>query len=81
VENKEVHGFRGTVTPITKIGTISWWIDDDNGIARNITIPNSYLVPSAHTRLLSPQHWAQQYVYNQPEHKGITYITTGTSIS
>jgi hypothetical protein len=61
VADKAVSGFvANSNTAITKIGTISWNILDDNGTVRNIQIPNSYFVPEGTTRLLSPQHWAQQ---------------------
>jgi hypothetical protein len=57
VQGKKVHGFGGTTTQITKTGTISWWVEDDTGLPRNIMIPNSYLVPTGTTRLLPPHHW------------------------
>jgi GAG-pre-integrase domain len=80
VQGKRVHGFGGTTTQITKTGTISWWIEDDEGVPRNITIPNSYLVPNGTTRLLSPQHWAQQQDSKKPEHRDIQCITTAECI-
>jgi hypothetical protein len=76
VTNKAVSGFvANSKTPITKIGTISWKILDDRGVIRTIKIPNSYFVPEGTTRLLSPQHWAQQ------SNENINCITTATSVS
>jgi hypothetical protein len=76
VTNKAVAGFvANTKTPITNIGTISWNILDDRGVVRNIQIPNSYLVPEGTTRLLSPQHWAQQTDDN------ITCITDAKTVT
>jgi Reverse transcriptase (RNA-dependent DNA polymerase)/GAG-pre-integrase domain len=80
VQGKKVHGFGGTTTQITKMGTISWWVEDDTGLPRNITIPNSYLVPTGTTRLLSPQHWAQQSSSMQLEHQNIQCITTAEAV-
>jgi hypothetical protein len=46
-------------TQATKMGTILWTIEDDNGTANDEFIPNSYLVPNLPIRLMSPQHWSQ----------------------
>jgi hypothetical protein len=56
-----VEGLAGSKTAITHIGTISWAVLDDLGVRRTILLPNSVLVPAAKTRLLSPQHMAQEY--------------------
>jgi hypothetical protein len=68
-------------TPITKIGTIVWEIVDDARNPQLITIPNSYLVPGGSSRLLSPQHWAQEAKdhFPEPTH-GTTCMTTGDTI-
>jgi hypothetical protein len=57
---KHVIGFANTKTTITHKGTVVWRVTDDTGIAHNINIPNSYLVPECGTQLLSPQHWSQE---------------------
>jgi hypothetical protein len=46
-------------TQATKMGTILWTIEDDNGTAHDELIPNSYLVPKLPIRLMSPQHWSK----------------------
>ena len=70
VHNKVVKSFSGTLTPITHEGTIQWWVSDDDGTTRKICVPKSYLVPNGTTRLLSPQHWAQQINDNIPLKRG-----------
>jgi hypothetical protein len=70
VKNKSVQGFNGQTSPVMHKGTVRWVINDDEGVARTITIPNTYHVPDAPTRLLSPQHWAQQVKDNKPLPRG-----------
>jgi hypothetical protein len=45
INGKHVIGFANTKTTITHEGIVEWRITDDNGVAHNINIPNSYLVP------------------------------------
>jgi hypothetical protein len=65
-----IKGFGDTSTPIMHIGTIVWRILDDKDIQRTIRIPNSFHVPTAKVRLLSPQHWAQESDDNVPKTRG-----------
>jgi hypothetical protein len=65
-----IKGFGDTTTPIMHIGTIIWRILDDNDVQRTIRIPNSFHVPTAKVRLLSPQHWAQESNDNLPNPRG-----------
>jgi hypothetical protein len=80
VQNKSVRGYAGTCTPITHQGTIHWRVADDNGTTRDIIIPNSYYVPTSTTRLLSPQHLAQQMKDNYPMKRGTWCATYEDSI-
>jgi transposase InsO family protein len=41
------------------IGTVQWYITDDERTTHSIILPNTSYVPSADIRMLSPQHWAQ----------------------
>jgi hypothetical protein len=41
-------------------GTVSWLIEDDQGQADDIIIPNTPVCKALPPRLLSPQHWAQE---------------------
>ena len=50
-------GFGGAPTTGLKIGTVKWTWEDDSGMKHDHLIPDSYYVPNAKIRLLSPQHW------------------------
>ena len=57
--HRKVKGIGGSIGNV-QCGTIRWRIDDDNGRIHTLLLPNSYYVPESPSRLLSPQHWAQQ---------------------
>ena len=57
--NRSIKGFGGQRVTDIYTGTIKWAWHDDEGRKHTFVIPNSYYVPSAGGRLLSPQHWAQ----------------------
>lgn len=80
VHGKAIRGFGGTTTPIKHTGTVRWLVDDDEGISREILIPNSYHVPDAPSRLLSPQHWAQEARDSSPSPNGTWCATYADSI-
>ena len=54
-----INGFGGAKILDVWWGTKKWSIEDDEGVAHTLIIPNSYYVPQAKVCLLSPQHWAQ----------------------
>ena len=56
---RNVRGVSGNVNA-THIGTVVWQIEDDNGQVHSIHISNVMYIPTASSRLLSPQHWAQE---------------------
>jgi GAG-pre-integrase domain len=60
VRKRSVKGFSGHTSVVQHRGTVLWTISDDAGVPHEIRIPNSYHVPDAPCRLLSPQHWSQQ---------------------
>jgi hypothetical protein len=64
-----IRGIGGTSGDLM-LGTIKWKIEDDDGIAHTIIIPNSIYAPHAPSRLLSPQHWAQEAKDNKPMKDG-----------
>jgi hypothetical protein len=70
VTDKAVQSFNGQMTKVKHKGTIRWTINDDQGIAREIIIPNSYHIPESPHQMLSPQHWAQQANDNFPDPRG-----------
>jgi hypothetical protein len=81
VQNKVVSGFVAeTSTPITKTGTIRWSIMEDTDTTQQIQVPNSYFIPAGTTRLLSPQHWAQESTDTYPFPHGTRSITTAESV-
>jgi hypothetical protein len=55
----KIVGINGT-TQATSIGTVKWNIEDDADRVHELILPNTYYSPGARSRLLSPQHWAQQ---------------------
>jgi Reverse transcriptase (RNA-dependent DNA polymerase)/GAG-pre-integrase domain len=81
VRNLAVKGYGGSSTNITHQGTISWTIQDDTGTSQTLNIPNSFYVPSATIRLLSPQHMAQQMREHYPNKRGTWCATYDDSIS
>ena len=67
--NQTIKGIGGAMNDVM-IGTISWSIEDDEGRPHRIRIPNSIYLKGATTRLLSPQHWAQEAKDNKPQEDG-----------
>jgi hypothetical protein len=81
VHNRTVSGFvEGSTTAIEQQGTIKWQILDDQGSIRELIIPNSFWVPGGNSRLLSPQHWAQEVDNNYPLPHGTRCITNGDAV-
>ncbi len=60
--DRTIRGFAGTKTSGVKIGTLRWSWLDDQGIEHTFNIPKSYFVPQGKVRLLSPQHWACNFI-------------------
>ena len=57
--NRCIKGFGGTRHTNIMKGTIQWKWCDDEGVEHKFNIPDSYYVPAAQQRLMSPQHWAK----------------------
>ena len=70
LNNYKIQGINGKVDDKIMQGTIRWYIDDDDGVSHAITLPNSIYYPNAKSRLLSPQHWAQEVKDNKPQRNG-----------
>jgi hypothetical protein len=66
----KIQGISGKIDQSLMHGTIRWYIEDDDGVTHAITLPNSIYYPKAKSRLLSPQHWAQEAKDNQPQRNG-----------
>jgi hypothetical protein len=72
--NTKIVGINGT-TEVSLVGTVRWDIEDDLGRIHQIILPGKYYSASARSRLLSPQHWAQQAEDSYPLPNG-TWCTT-----
>ena len=59
-----IKGISGLIQ-VLRQGTIKWNICDDEGKTHEMLLPNSFYVPRAPMRLLSPQHWAQSLAVAQ----------------
>ena len=76
---KKVKGIAGSAKA-TYCGTIKWKNEDNNNIVHTFTIPNTYYIANAPTRILSPQHFAQQMQDHKPHAEGTGCTTTSTTI-
>jgi len=57
VKSKQfIKAFGGTKSFNIYIGTLKWVFDDNQGIERTVHVPESFHMPEAPARLLSPQH-------------------------
>ncbi len=69
--NKVIKGYGGARLHNVWQGTMRVPIEDDNGKVETFLIPNSYYHPNGDSRLLSPQHWAQQMKPSQRPLQGV----------
>ena len=77
---KIIAGVGGTRLTDVKKGTIQWTWTDDQGRPHKFLIHDSYFVPSANVRLLSPQHWARCIPGQREGGTGCTTIQTTTML-
>jgi hypothetical protein len=77
--NTKIVGINGT-TEASLVGTVRWDIEDDLGRVHQIILPGTYYSASARSRLLSPQHWAQQAEDNYPAPNGTWCATYAKKI-
>ena len=64
----------------THRSTLKWHIEDDNGLVHVMVIKGANLIPDAATRILSPQHLAQQADDHYPMEEGTGALTTSKNI-
>ena len=64
----------------THRGTLKWHVEDDNGLVHVMMIKGAYLIPDAATRILSPQHLAQQPDGHYPKDEGTGALMTSKNI-
>ena len=72
--NSKVKGIGGHAQATYK-GTLQWKIQDDQGQSHRFTLPNSYYVATAPSRILCPQHLAQTAKDNYPLPLGTGEVT------
>ena len=65
----------------THRGTLKWYLEDDTGLVHVMIIQGAYLIPDAATRILSPQHLAQQANDHYPKEEGMGSLTTSKNIT
>ena len=75
----KVKGIAGSAKA-TYRGTVKWKIEDDNNIVHTFVIPNTYYIAVALTRILSPQHFAQQMQDHKQHTEGTGCTTTSMAI-
>ena len=78
--DRKVKGIKGHADA-THCGTLKWYLEDDTGLVHVIMIQGAYLIPDATTRILSPQHLAQQANDHYPKEEGTGSLTTSKNIT
>ena len=78
--DRKVKGIKGHAQA-THRGTVKWYIEDDHGLVHVMVITGAYLIPEATTRILSPQHLAQQANDHYPMAEGTRALTTSKNIT
>ena len=78
--DKMVKGVTGHAQA-THWGTLKWYIEDDNGLVHVMVVTGAYLIPETTTRILSPQHLAQQANDHYPTAEGTGALTTSKNIT
>ena len=73
--DQKVNGIKGHANA-THRGTLKWHVEDDTGLVHVMVIRGVYLIPNAVTRILSPQHLAQQANDHYPREEGMGALTT-----
>ena len=73
--DRKVKGIKGHANA-THRGTIKWYLEDYIGLVHVMIIQGAYLIPDAATRILSPQHLAQQADDNYPKEEGGSMTTS-----
>ena len=77
--NRKVRGIKRHAKA-THRGTLKWYVEDDNGLVHVMVIKGAYLIPEAATRILSPQHLAQQADDHYPKAEGTGALMTSKHI-
>jgi hypothetical protein len=75
----KVKGIKGYLKS-TKIGTVRWNIQDDEGCTHQFDIPGTYLVKELPLRLFSTQNVAKEMIKKDTHTKGLTCITHANKV-
>ena len=78
--NRKVKGIKGHADA-THRGTLKWYHEDDARLVHVLIIWGAYLIPDAATRILSPQHLAQQANDHYTKEEGTGSLTTSKAIT
>ena len=78
--DRKVKGIKGHADA-THRGTLKRYLEDDTGLVHVVVIQGAYLIPDATTRILSPQHLAQQANDHYPNEEGTGSFTTSKNIT
>ena len=78
--DREVKAIKGHAQA-THRGILKWHVEDDHGLVHVMLITGAYLIPDAATRILSPQHLAQQANDHYPMAEGTGALTTSKNIT
>ena len=78
--DRKVKGIKGHADA-THRGTLKWYLEDVTGLMHAIIIEGAYLIPDAATRILSPQHLAQQANDHYPKEEDTGSLTTSKNIT
>ena len=65
----------------THRATLKWHVEDDTRLVPIMVIKGAYLIPEVTTRILSPQHLAQQADNHYPREEGMGAMTTSKNIT
>ena len=78
--NRKIRGIKWHAKA-THRGTIKWHVEDDTGLTHVMNIKGAYLISEPATRILSPQHLAQQAGDHFPKEEGTGALTTSNNIT
>ena len=78
--DRKVKGIKGHANA-THRGTLKWHIEDEQGLVHVMVIAGAYLISDTVTRILSPQHLAQQADDHYPMAEGTGALTSSKNIT
>jgi hypothetical protein len=67
---RKVNGIGGLFMSQIYLTTIKWDIEDDDCARHCLSLPKSFYIPGAKTKVMSPQHWCQHSKDTRPMPRG-----------